>query len=97
MEKLTDGYHVNVVYPCLIYCWSDAADYEYFIRFENEKDFTQEIIDCVDRELGYYGDPESTGNEEEYEYYFNIGYVEVVTNMLDGYGIEYKVFTEMEE
>lgn len=91
--KLTNGHHVNIVCPCLIYCWSDAADYEYFIRFENEDDFRQEVIDWIDKELELYGCPEDAGSREPY--YFNAGYVEVITDMLDGYGIEYTVFTEM--
>lgn len=91
-NKLESKYHVNVITPWLIYCWSDAADYEYFIRFEEKA--TQEIIDWIEEELDYYGNPESAGSREMY--YFNSGYVEVVTDMLDGHGIEYTVFTKME-
>ena len=104
MNRLQNRKHITIISTDFIYCWSNAADYEYFIRFEN--DLTQDIIDEIEKELEYYGCPEDAledfgdDGKERYEYYFYSGYVEVVTDKLSELGIhsdEYDVFTKMEK
>ena len=105
--ELVGRKHITVIDSYFIYCYSDAADYEYFIRFDNE--LTQEIIDEIEKELEYYGCPEDTIDSTDfdkeygkqmYDYYSSVGYVEVVTDKLDELGIhddEYDVFVKMEK
>lgn len=107
MNRLQNRKHITIISTGFIYCWSDAADYEYFIRFEN--DLTQDIIDEIEKELEYYGCPEDALDSPDfdkeygkqmYDYYSSVGYVEVVTDKLGELGIQddkYDVFTKMEK
>ena len=96
-DYLKHAYHQ---YNSMINCFSAAADYEYYIRIDDSNGYTiPEIVNICDMELSMYGAPDHyyTEDNDEYWYYFNAGYVEVVSDALKELGIEFTAFTIMED
>lgn len=75
--------------------FSDMYDVDYYIRVVDPSKLEQ-AMEIAEREYEKYCDLDSL-SEDEYDYYYNVGYCSVVTNELDKAKIIYKVFTELKE
>ena len=97
-------YHTQVT-GRLIYCYSEMADYEYYIRLEDftgDENFTgdlNELLDIIEHELSLWGAPEDALEEcpDKYLYYYHAGYVEIVQDKLAELGIAATYFVKMED
>lgn len=86
--------HVSKFHPNVFECFSDAADYDYFVRLDDADDM-ERALDIAERELELYGCPEDAG--ENFDHYYYSGYVEVVSEALSKAGIEAEYYTKMED
>ena len=75
------------------FCYSTNADYVYIVEVD-DKDKLEEAKAIAQRELDYYGCPEESLDED---YYFNVGYVEVVETALNKAGIKAKFYCKKED
>lgn len=86
--------HAIQITKHLMYCYSDSADYEYIVRIEFPDDM-ERALEIANRELDLWGNPDDAP-EEEYDYYYNAGYVEVVQIALEREGVEATFFVKEE-
>jgi hypothetical protein len=73
------------------------ADYTFIVECINERDYDK-ATKIAQKELEYYGCPEDAledFGQEKYDYYYNVGYVEVVKNALEKAGIEANYYAKM--
>lgn len=86
------NYYTSNIDNCTFWCSSDSADYSYIVECERDDDY-EKAVEIAERELTYYGDPE---NSPDYDYYYNVGYVEVVREAFNKEGIEATFYTKEE-
>ena len=87
-------HHVLKINDNIICCYSTEADYEYVIRLEEEKDLDK-AIEIAEEELEKWGAVSSLEGTDEYDYYYNAGYVEVVENAFEKANIEAEYFVPL--
>lgn len=68
----------------VFWCCSDMAKYEYLVELERSEDL-ERAMETADEELYKYGNPEES---DDYDYYYYVGYVEVVQNAFEKVGIK---------
>lgn len=81
--------HVSRIDNYCFWCSSDNANFAYIIECDSESDLDK-AMEIAERELGYWCYPEDAledCGQEQYDYYFHAGYVEVVEDALDEAGI----------
>ena len=72
----------------LLECWSDAADYDYYIQLKNADDIPM-AMEIAETELTLWGGGyDELTDPDLYDYYYYSGYVEVVLNAFEKEGIE---------
>ena len=66
----------------LLECYSDNADYDYYVRLENAEDIPK-AMELIEEELSIWGGGyESINDKDLFNYYYYSGYGEVVENIL---------------
>ena len=85
--------HVATDMSLCFWCYSDSADYEYVVEVDYPSDL-EKAKEIAQRELDYYGCPEESPDPD---YYFNVGYVEVVETALNKAGIKADFYTKVKE
>jgi len=93
---MNDGQHTTQISDDMFYVSSIEADYEYIVRVENVNDL-KKAMEIAETEAMKWGAVSELEGTEDYDYYYNSGYVEVVENALDKAGIEATYFTNMNE
>lgn len=81
--------HVAKICEDMFYVFSEAADYEYIVRVEDESEASL-AMDIAEKEAIRWGSPDDS--RDDYDYYYNSGYVEVVENALSQANIEATYF-----
>lgn len=82
-------FFVRRIDNCCFWCVGELSDFAFIIECESEDDY-EKATEIAERELSYWADPESVYSnfskeeaDEKYDYYTNIGYVEVVENAIN--------------
>lgn len=88
--------HAIRITPDLIECYSDSADYDYFVRLEDEKQMYK-ALELANNVLDKWGSIPDDLDEDEYNYFYNAGYVEVVADIFEKNNIQATFFVEMGE
>ena len=76
-------------------CWSNMADYNY-ILFIKDPAQMDKALDIADRELSIWGNTDAFP-QDEYDYYYNAGYGEVVENALELEGIQVLCYEDIDD
>ena len=85
-----NGQHTTQISSDMFYVWSLAADYEYIVRVENEKDLNKAMEIAESRATEW-------GSADAENPFFYMGYVEVVKEGLEEMEIEATYFTDCYE
>ena len=91
-----NGQHTTQISNDMFYVWSDAADYEYIIRVLYTEDLYR-AMEIAEREATKWGAVSELEGTDEYDHYYNSGYVEIVKEALDEESIEATYFTNCYE
>lgn len=92
---MNNYYHVSPIDKELFWVYSNEADYRYIVQLENP-DQMDKAMEIAEREASRWGGGFSEEFEEdsdEYSYYHNAGYLEVVEDALNKAGIEADFYT----
>lgn len=92
-------YHAFKINETMFWVCSEAADYEYIVELEKVEQL-ETAMEIAEREASMWGGgyhEELAVDDENYSYYENAGYVEVLENALREAGIEAKYFVNMHE
>ena len=87
--------HVSQINEDLVWVYSHDADYEYIVCVANKENMDK-AMEIAEREATRWGGPDPEELGDEYDYYHNAGYVEVVENALKAEGIDVYFYTKME-
>lgn len=88
-------YHVSQINVDLFWVYSSDADYEYIVNIANKENMDK-AMEIAEREATRWGGPDSEELGDDYDYYFNAGYVEVVEDAFKKEGIDAYFYTKME-
>ena len=88
-----NGQHTMQINSDMFYVFSVMADYEYIIRLVCPDDLAK-AMEIAEREATKWGAISELEGTDEYDYYDNSGYVEVVKNALEAEEIEATYFTD---
>lgn len=91
---MNNYYHVSPIDEELFWVYSNEADYRYIVQLENP-DQMEKAMEIAEREATMWGGgfDEYEEDSEEYGYYYNAGYMEVVEDALNKAGIEADYYT----
>lgn len=91
-----NGQHTMQINSDMFYVFSVMADYEYIVRLVCPDDL-ERAMEIAEREATKWGTLSELEGTDEYDYYYNSGYVEIVKEALDEEGIEATYFTNCYE
>ena len=89
-------HHVAQISETLFWVYSHEAEYKYIVNIE-DKSRLSEAMEIAEREATRWGGPDEEELGEDYDYYYNEGYVAVVENAFASVGIDAIFYTEMEK
>lgn len=88
-----NGQHTTQINSYMFYVWSDAADYEYIVRLCYSENL-EHAMEIAEREATKWGAVSELEGTDEYDHYYNSGYVEIVREAFEQEGIDATYFTD---
>ena len=86
-------FHVSQINVDLFWVYSEAAEYEYIVCVTNKENMDK-AMEIAEKEATRWGGPDPEELGDEYNYYYNAGYVVVVEDALKKEGIEAFFYTK---
>lgn len=86
-------FHVSQINTDLFWVYSHEADYEYIVCVA-DKENIEKAMEIAEREATRWGGPDKEELGDDYDYYYNAGYVEVVKKALENEGIDAYFYTK---
>ena len=91
-----NGQHTTQINSYMFYVFSVMADYEYIVRLDFSEDL-ERAMEIAEREATKWGAVSELEGTDEYDHYYNSGYVEIVREAFEQEGIDATYFTNCYE